>query len=338
MFDQISDPRIAQGFRNLMGAFGGAGAADIIQADLDRRRGNLIDAQVTTEGAQADSYNALAGLRRTEANEILAQRRALEEFGAALGLDMSTQEGRTAAAAAAAEAGITSDQLAGYSTFSQPNALPDDAFSRVILGTGVVGSHGDTPVGTAEARAAEALIRAQEREAATERALREAELAAQADRDVATIGADADRDVARIKQEGGAAGGDYNMPSITQQNQLYEEFIRALTNDMGEVNSEDWRAVQPYLNEAFRATEGDAAAAIQLILGALPSETVTEDPWFGAPRTVTTYTPDAAALASNLNAALNGARGGTPAPARPAAPPARTGQRPPPPPGTVPLR
>jgi hypothetical protein len=168
MFNNIQDPRIAQGFQSLVRAFGGGGsAADIIQADLDRRRGALIDAQVLTEGGQLAAAQALAQNRLAQAGLYGAQTGEVTQRTDALGSLPGILGGETVDQAALAAAllmgGLDINQGPGAAAMAAGGNPYGNAqnFSDVLAATGVMSDYANTPAGTAaELEAANAIAAA----------------------------------------------------------------------------------------------------------------------------------------------------------------------------------
>lgn len=280
MFDQIQDPRIAQAFSSLAGALvPDAGA--LIDADLDRRRGGLIDAQTRTQGATANAQQALAGLRNTQASEIQQGIDGLAEFATALtGQDFTTAEGRAALSAAAARAGVAPDALTGYSTYADPNFVPDDDdFSRILLGTGAVASQAQTPSGfnaTNELALQEALLgqqtRLQETEMEAAAALERAMLADETARreDDMRFGPDA------TSPEDREPPPSQSMSLLDQERLLgmFAQRAASLFPDGAAPEEGALRGALPRLMEELDRNGGNAMAAIETVLSGLPTNEV----------------------------------------------------------------
>lgn len=285
MFNNVQDPRIAQGFQALAGVFGGGSAADIIQADLDRRRGGLIDAQTRTEGGQLAAANALAGLRGTQSAEIQQQMGALAGIASALtGQDYTTPEGRAALTGLFAQAGLGVDEAVGATTFTHGgNPFPSEQnFSDVLLGTGVVSGWGNTPTGTAQDLAGQGARNDADNLRALEEVLiqgeidlQEAQIRAATTERGQDIGAETARD--RIDnpapRAGSGADGSLNPLDLNRVFDMFVETVSGLSG--GEADPAEWAGARVLLDQALRDNQGNAVAAIQQVLRGLPRQEVT---------------------------------------------------------------
>ena len=129
-----------QGFSALAKAFAPQSASSRISADLNGRRAGFVTAQTGTEQQKLlDAQRAAASLQAAQQavlNGDMTEEEARRAFASAL---LGTEDGLQYGPSAAM----------GMSTFVQPNFLPDDQFSRALLGTGVVANHAGTPSGHA---------------------------------------------------------------------------------------------------------------------------------------------------------------------------------------------
>jgi hypothetical protein len=289
MAGSIENPQIAAGFAALSRALNPDPSA-MIEADLNRRRGGLIDAQALSEAAQGRSFDATAGLRNTEASQIQGRMSGLEAFAAALtGLDMSTQEGRAALAAAAAQAGLDPQNMTGSATFVNPNFASPNDFSNILLGTGVVNGFGDTPTGAGNALANAAgmndadNIQSGANNAANniQSGLNNTSTNFNAYRmnedDNIQSGANNDADNAATMERLLTERESPAPVAINEGNQLFARFMDVLTGQMPagtELDPMGWQSVRPQLEEAFARNNGNASAAIAEILGGLATEEV----------------------------------------------------------------
>ena len=296
MFNQIQDPRIAAAFQGLSRALGGNDPQAIINADLDRRRGGLIDARAVTEGARAGAINAEADISRQELADLQVRAQGIQDLAAAMGLDLSTPAGRQAAAAAAIQAGVDPDVVTGFTTYTDPQFANDDDFSRILLGTGVVNGQRDTPTGFDAQLQSEADIALERALLGQETDIREAEIDAETDILRAEIGAQADRDIAAMRDEDADEAAQI---STTEMNRVFNQFVETIQALSGpiEVDPGALQGARALLRDALAANGGNADAAIQEVLRGLPQQEqgVPGTGWFGAGRDQVTV-PDVTGL------------------------------------------
>lgn len=154
MISGIKDPNIASGFAALANILA-PNASGMIEADLSRvkRDGMLAD----TRRTGADQARIEAVTRGTDATTATTTRenQAAADLAAILAdpaFDPATPEGRRRISAAAVQArdGLAKGAagVTGYSSYIDPNFAGDaDAFSSILMGTGIVPNFANTPRG-----------------------------------------------------------------------------------------------------------------------------------------------------------------------------------------------
>lgn len=149
--------RIADGFAQLASIFMPNTGA-LIEADLNRRKANNIDADTNRTNVDATRLAADRDRIMSERAVIDQQRAAAVElaniFASGADLNDPTTRGAAAAAVAKMKDGLQygPSGVTGLTTYVDPNFVPDNEdFSRVIVGSGVVNGWDQTPTGTMDA-------------------------------------------------------------------------------------------------------------------------------------------------------------------------------------------
>jgi hypothetical protein len=331
MFNAIQNPQIAAGFSSLAQALGGGGgnASSVIEADMERRRGGLIDAQTATQGAHAQYYGAQTLETQTDTRQTQMNIDGVEALAALLALgNFNTGD----LAAEAARGGLDPDVLAGLAVFADPNFAGSPATLATILnGTGAQ-NYQDTEEGQRRSLDNGILLNDADNltsvtnnqlDNVTSVANNAATNANSAANNAATNANSAANNNANNAARAAAAALVAARPvrpaSVATNNGMVALLVQSLEgrSDPGtEIDPATLQAIRPLLQEEYTNNGGNAFAAVQAILGGIPQiDTPFVDNWFV--NTPATSTPD---IEGYLAALLAGAAAPIPAATPTAAP------------------
>jgi hypothetical protein len=289
MFNAIQNPQIAAGFSSLAQALGGGGgnASSVIEADMERRRGGLIDAQTATQGAHAQYYGAQTLETQTDTRQTQMNIDGVEALAALLaGGAVSTAD----LAAAAARGAIDPNVLAGLATFANPNfAGSPEALATILNGTGVQNFE-NTEVGQRRSLDNSILLNdADNLTSVTNNQLDNVTSVANNDADNLTSVANNDADnltsianndadnVAAATAAALVAARPVPPASVGTNNSMLTLLVQSLEGMSApgtEIDPATLQAIRPLLQEEYTNNGGNAFAAVQAILGGIPQTNV----------------------------------------------------------------